>query len=211
MEFFSLLCGLQKKKKRAFCLFLGFLSVSLSLKKILFGLLPHRSDWSRCERSWPHLWRTASDVTAGCHLRNIILSHGGKCATKARLSHTVAAVEGEILNYWLLHLLQSFCLSLSHPHPDLGFAGSFSRGQLVGKTWKSAHWGHLCPKDDKAIQTSLLSGYLHLPWNTRLFSLATELSLYWYKSISLGASWWSIELGSISWLQKNTDKQFSLC
>lgn len=210
MEFFSLLCGLFKKK--CFLLVFRFLvCLSLSLKKILFGLLSRRSDWGRCERSWPHLWRTASDVTAGCHLRNIILSHGGKCATKARPSHTVAAVEGEILNYWLLHLLQSFCLSLSHPHPDLDFAGSFSRGQLVGKTWKSAQWVHLGPKDDKAIQTSLLNGYLHLHWNARLFSLATELSLHWYKSISLGASWWSIELGCISWLQKNTDKQFSLC
>lgn len=205
-----------KKKHEKTCFLLVFrflvcLSLSL-LRRFCLVLLSHRSDWSRCERSWPHLWRTASDVTAGCHLRNIILSHGGKCATKARPSHTVAAaVEGKILNYWLLHLLQSFCLSLSHPHPDLGFARSFSRGQLVGKRWKGTPWVHLGPKADKAIQTSLLSGYLHLPWNARLFSLATELSLHWCKSISLGASWWSIELGCISWLQKNTDKQFSLC
>lgn len=44
-----------------------------------------------------------------------------------------------------------------------------------------------------------------------LFSLAAELSPNQYKSISLEAPWWSIELGCISWLQKNTDKQFSLC
>lgn len=186
------------------------MSVSL-LRRFCLVLLSHRSDWSRCERSWPHLWRAASDVTAGCHLRNIILSHGGKCATKARPSPTVAAAQGKILNYWLLHLLHSFCLSLSHPHPDLGFARSFSRGQLVGKRWKGTPWVHLGPNDEKATQTTLLSGYLHFPWNARLFSLATELSLHWYKSISPGASWWSIELGCISWLQKNTDKQFSLC
>lgn len=114
MGFFYLLYGLFKKNV-LFCLFFAFLPLSVCLpvclspflRRFCLVLLSHRSDWSRCERSWPRLWGTASDVTAGCNLWNIILSHGGKCAAKARPPQTLAAAQGKVLNYWLLRPLHS--------------------------------------------------------------------------------------------------------
>lgn len=69
-------------KKSVLCLFLAVLFYFF-LKRVLF-LLSHRSDWNRCEGARPRLWGTASDVTVGCHLWNIFLSHGGESARAGR-------------------------------------------------------------------------------------------------------------------------------
>lgn len=68
-------------------LFLLFILFIIFLRGFCFALLSHRSDWSRCERARPRLWGTASDVTAGYHLWNIFLSHGGESAGRGQGHH----------------------------------------------------------------------------------------------------------------------------